>query len=66
LLDRLGLDVDAELADDAALNAAMKLDKKVRDARIRFVLPTRVGEVVLRDDVPFETVSAAWATIRRR
>ena len=43
---------------------AMMLDKKVKDARIRFVLPTRMGEVVIRNDVAPESVEAAWRHIR--
>ena len=54
----------ADIADDDALGAAMKLDKKVQDARVRFVLPTRVGEVEIRDDVPGAAISAAWSEIR--
>jgi 3-dehydroquinate synthase len=64
LLARLGLRVRAALAGDDALLAAMRLDKKVQDARTRFVLPTRIGEVVIRDDLGADTISAAWAAIR--
>ncbi|MCX5748667.1 MAG: 3-dehydroquinate synthase [Candidatus Saganbacteria bacterium] len=28
------------------------LDKKVRDGRINFVLPTRIGSVIIRNDIP--------------
>lgn len=65
LIGRLGLPLDADLADDEALFAAMRLDKKVRDDRIRFVLPARLGEVQIRDDLPREIVDAAWSAIRR-
>ena len=71
LLDRLaalteaaGLPVRAELPDDEELDAAMRLDKKVSGARIRFVLPERMGHVVIRDDVPPECVHAGWSAIR--
>ncbi len=64
LLSHFGIDVRANLADDEQLNAAMRLDKKVRNARVRFVLPTKIGGVVVRDDLPDEAVSAAWAAIR--
>lgn len=65
LLERLGLPVEADLPDDESLMAAMRLDKKVRDDRIRFVLPTQIGAVTIRDDLPRDTVDAAWRTIRR-
>jgi len=42
----------------------MALDKKVAAGRIRFVLPERIGKVVIRDGVPPEAIRAAWATIR--
>ncbi len=64
LLSRLGIDARAKIADDQELNAAMSLDKKVRESRIRFVLPTKIGEVTIRDDLADETISAAWAAIR--
>jgi 3-dehydroquinate synthase len=38
------------------LIAAMKRDKKAAAGRMRFVLPTRIGEVRLIDDVPEELV----------
>ena len=60
----VGLPVRASIADDADLGAAMRLDKKVRDARIRFVLPTKLGEVEIRDDVPGDALAAGWQAIR--
>jgi 3-dehydroquinate synthase len=35
---------------------ALKLDKKVFDGKIRFVLPIKIGKVIIRDDVPLEVV----------
>jgi 3-dehydroquinate synthase len=40
------------------LLAVMRLDKKAVAGRLRFVLPTRLGEVALFDDVPEEDVRA--------
>lgn len=48
---------------DAVVNA-MIYDKKVRAGRIRFVLPTRIGAVTIRDDVPAETVRRAVESLR--
>lgn len=64
LLRAIGLPVTAKLPNTATLMDAMMLDKKVKDARIRFVLPTRMGEVVIRNDVAPESVEAAWRHIR--
>jgi 3-dehydroquinate synthase len=38
-------------------------DKKVRDGRVRFVLPTAVGAVEVRDDVEPATIRAALAQL---
>ena len=35
----------------------MQLDKKVRDGKVRFVLPTGIGEVTIRNDVPPQTIA---------
>jgi len=53
LLVRVGLPVEVPLEVDArAVMAAMTRDKKVSAGRIRFILPVRIGEVVIRNDVP--------------
>jgi 3-dehydroquinate synthase len=39
--------------------AAMDFDKKVKAGRVRFILPTRIGQVIIRDDVPPEQVRRA-------
>ncbi|MBN1857058.1 MAG: 3-dehydroquinate synthase [Dehalococcoidia bacterium] len=57
LLLRAGLPVriPADL-DPAIVMSAMARDKKRLDGRLRFILPTRVGEVVVRADVPEQLV----------
>lgn len=64
LLEAAGLPTSAELPETEALMEAMKLDKKVQDDRIRLVLPTRIGHVEVREDVPAERIAAAWETVR--
>jgi len=64
LIERAGLPTRAALPADQVLLESMQLDKKVQDGRIRFVLPSRIGAAVLRDDVPAADIAAAWATIR--
>jgi 3-dehydroquinate synthase len=53
LLDRFSLPTAAkpEWPVDQLIDA-MRRDKKVSAGRMRFILPTRIGEVALRDDVP--------------
>jgi 3-dehydroquinate synthase len=64
LVAAAGLPVRTALPDDERLLAAMALDKKVARARIRFVLPTRLGAVELRDDLTPDRIREAWASIR--
>ena len=37
----------------------MRADKKDKDGRIRFALPTAVGKMAVIDDVSFDTIDAA-------
>lgn len=43
---------------------AMRFDKKVRGGKVRFVLPDRIGHVVLRDDVSPDAVARAVDSLR--
>ena len=56
VLRALGLPLSAPGADPEAVLAAMRLDKKVRGGRMRFVLLEEIGQPVVRDDVPEELV----------
>jgi 3-dehydroquinate synthase len=62
LLDALGLPrrVDRAWSVEALLRA-MRTDKKALAGRLRFVLPTRLGEVRLVEDVPEADVTAVLA-----
>jgi 3-dehydroquinate synthase len=44
--------------------AAMSFDKKIKSGRVRFVLPDRIGHVVIRDDVPPGLVRDAVESLR--
>jgi 3-dehydroquinate synthetase len=57
-LDRCGLPARAAVARDEVLDA-LRHDKKRRARRLRWVLPLRVGEVKVFDDVPEELILAA-------
>ncbi len=35
---------------------ALQLDKKVRDGKVRFILPTQIGAVTITDEVPADTI----------
>ena len=61
-----GLGLDTERAFDVGeVLAAMGTDKKRRGRRLRFVLPRRIGEVFLVEDVPEAAVAAALDKIRK-
>lgn len=51
-LARLGLPIRAEGLDAEAVLAATRRDKKVRQGRLTWVLPTRLGEATRTTDVP--------------
>jgi 3-dehydroquinate synthase len=57
LIERAGLptQVAEKLALDEFMNI-LKLDKKVEEGKVNFVLPVRIGEVVVRNDVSEEMV----------
>ena len=43
---------------------AMIYDKKVKAGKVRFILPTRIGAVTIRDDVPEQVVREAVESLR--
>ena len=51
-IQRFGLPVRAHSLDLDKVRAAMKLDKKVANSVNRWILMPRLGETVIRDDVP--------------
>jgi 3-dehydroquinate synthase len=58
-LKALGFELKFEGVDAAAVFEAMRLDKKVKAGKLSFVLPTHIGSVVMRDDVPEALVKDA-------
>ena len=63
LIESAGLPVRWPALDPQAVLASLQADKKVRDGRVRFVLPTAIGTVMIRDDVESEQVLAALAAL---
>ncbi|MEB3333070.1 MAG: 3-dehydroquinate synthase [Synechococcaceae cyanobacterium] len=51
-----GLPLQLPALDSQALLDALQSDKKVRDGRLRFVLPEAIGRVTIRDDVSAESI----------
>ena len=56
LLEAFALPIAPERWDVEALLTTMRADKKAVAGRLRFILPRRLGEVALFDDVPEEDV----------
>ena len=63
LLKALGLPVDMPDVDLTEVLKLMRMDKKVASGEMRFVLPTRLGEVELVTDVPIEDIQASLRPI---
>jgi 3-dehydroquinate synthase len=51
LFERYGFDLKLKSANFDALLGAMKLDKKAREGKIRFVLAKKIGSVFVTDEV---------------
>ena len=62
LVRRIGLPQRCDGLDVAGTIETMKLDKKSVGGRLRFILPIRIGEVVIRDDVPDEYIRSVLTT----
>jgi len=56
LLESLGLPTGVDNIPVERVIKAMAIDKKVRGGKLRFVLPEKIGKVVIKDDVPLKTI----------
>jgi 3-dehydroquinate synthase len=64
LIQAAGLPVHWPDLEEQAVLACLQGDKKVRDGQVRFVLPTAIGSVQIRDDVTAATIGKALSLIR--
>lgn len=64
IIDRVGLPTKGLSLPIDDILSAMNFDKKVKSGRVRFILPDRIGHVVIRDDVPPEVVRRALESLR--
>ena len=64
LIAAAGLPTSGLRESTDSILTAMHTDKKVRDAKLRFVLPDRIGHVVIRDDVPHQLVRESIESLR--
>ena len=65
LLVRAGLPTGKLTLDVDAVVNAMAFDKKVSGKKVRFVLPDRIGHVVIRDDLSPQLIHRAVDSLRR-
>lgn len=64
-LERIGLPTGMRnLPPSVTLTEAMKLDKKVRGGKIRLILPTRIGEVLITDEAGVGEIVESWDALR--
>jgi 3-dehydroquinate synthase len=56
LIDRIGLPSRWPSLNDQAVLTSLQGDKKVRDGKLRFVMPRGIGEVEIRDDISQEEI----------
>jgi 3-dehydroquinate synthase len=63
LLERLGLPTSVPGLDSQGLLGAMRLDKKNKDGKLRFVLPRAIGTVELTDEASEHDVKAVLGTL---
>jgi 3-dehydroquinate synthase len=66
LIRKAGLPTGGLSCNAKSVVDAMLFDKKVKDQRVRFILPDRIGHVVIRDDVSAELVISAVESLRDR
>ena len=64
LIAKVGLKTGGLTISTDAVLTAMASDKKVASAKLRFVLPDRVGHVVIRDDVPDDLARKSVESLR--
>ncbi|MFN9244236.1 MAG: 3-dehydroquinate synthase [Cyanobacteriota bacterium] len=62
LVAAAGLPLQVPLLDPEAVLHTLQSDKKVRQGLVRFVLPTAIGKVVVREDVDEGTILEALRT----
>ena len=56
LLERLGIPAGVGRVDPQEIFARTKTDKKWRDGKLRFILPRRIGEAYVADDIEQDVV----------
>ncbi|MBO9999113.1 MAG: 3-dehydroquinate synthase [Cyanobacteria bacterium SID2] len=65
LIEKAGLPTQLPPGIDFdSIVAKLQTDKKVKDGKVRFVLPSAIGKVTVSDRVPEDAIRSALATLR--
>jgi 3-dehydroquinate synthase len=64
ILERVGLPVNRRGLKPAALWRIMRHDKKNRDGKVRMVLPTTVGSVLISDSIQWDDILSILPTLQ--
>ena len=64
LIQRIGLPTAWPDLDIERVLHTLEGDKKVLDGRLRFVMPTAIGEVVIKDDISREQILSCLRSLR--
>lgn len=56
LLNKLGLPTEIDKLPSRKIVELLKIDKKVRAGKVQFVLPERIGKVVIKDNISLKVV----------
>lgn len=56
LIAKAGLQTHLPKVNIDEIITAIQIDKKVRDGKVRFILPTQIGKVEITDEVPTDTI----------
>ncbi|MFH1361048.1 MAG: 3-dehydroquinate synthase [bacterium] len=59
LLKKLGLPTSVKSLSIRKILRILKIDKKVKGDRVNFVLPEKIGKVIIKDDVPIDIIKKA-------
>lgn len=64
LIEKAGLSIKIPTnLDNEAVIDTLKTDKKVKAGKVRFILPTKIGEVTITEQVPSELIREALAEL---
>ncbi|MBU0671843.1 MAG: 3-dehydroquinate synthase [Candidatus Margulisbacteria bacterium] len=61
LLEKLGLPIEVKGLSAKKIINALQIDKKVREGKVQFVLPEKIGKVVIRNNLALKTINSVLA-----